>query len=155
MYLFPLLLRRGLGRGGLASTLYFSPLRRDVLLGQRGGMKRIIPEPFLTFSRNLRAHQTPWETKLWQHLRAGRFYGLKFKRQVQMGQYIVDFSCREKKLIIELDGSQHNSEVGKLEDYAKKDFLGKEGYKVLHFWNNDLDNTMEGVLENIRRAVFK
>ncbi len=52
-------------------------------------MKRLIPEPYLSNSRNLRKNQTPWEGKIWHHLRAGRFYGLKFKRQVQIGSYIV------------------------------------------------------------------
>lgn len=118
-------------------------------------MKRITPEPYLTFSRNLRKNQTPWEKILWQRLRAGRFYNFKFKRQVVIGKYIVDFCCNEKMLIVELDGSQHNTELGKLTDLQKQNYLVKEGYTVLHFWNNDIDTNIAGVLEIIRRSVFK
>lgn len=116
-------------------------------------MKRIIHEPYLTFTKQLRQKQTPWECKLWQYLRAGRFYGLKFKRQVQVGRYVVDFSCREKKLVIELDGGQHNEETEQLKDFAKQHFLEREGYKVLHFWNNDIDANIEGVLEAIIQTI--
>lgn len=113
---------------------------------------RIISEPHLTYSRNLRKAQTPWEAKLWHYIRAGRFYGLKFKRQVQIGAYIFDFSCREKMLLIELDGSQHQEKNISQKDHDKEDYAKNEGYKVLRFWNNGLDNDLQGVLENIRKA---
>ena len=100
----------------------------------------------LKFSKLLRRTQTPWESKLWYYLRAGKFKELKFKRQVLIGNYIVDFCCNEKKLIIEIDGSQHQFlEKDKLRDQ----FFIKLGYKVLRFWNNDLDNNLEGVLKKI------
>lgn len=114
--------------------------------------KRIIPEPFLSHSRSLRQHQTPWEDRLWRYLRAGRFYGLKFKRQVYIGFYIFDFSCRDKMLLIELDGGQH-SEVGiSQKDKEKQQFAERQGYTVLHFWNSDIGNNLPGVLEAIRKA---
>jgi very-short-patch-repair endonuclease len=115
-------------------------------------MNRIIPEPYLTNSKNLRKNQTPWEAKLWQHLRAGRFYDLKFKRQVQIGFYIFDFSCREKMLLIELDGSQHSEKNISEKDKTKQDYAGNQSYKVLRFWNNELDNNIEGVLAVIKLA---
>ena len=115
-------------------------------------MQNIIPEPFLTNSRNLRKNQTPWEAKLWQHFRAGRFYGLKFKRQLQVGSYIFDFSCREKMLLIELDGGQHSERNISEKDRQKQIYAESQGYKVLRFWNNDLDNNLEGILETIRKA---
>lgn len=115
--------------------------------------KHIIPEPYLTYSRALRKNETPWKSKLWQRLRANRFYGLPFKRQVQIGQYIVDFSCKSKVLIIELDGSHHNDLQTKVKDLKKLQFLESEGYIVLHFWNNDIDSNIEAVLEVIRKAV--
>ncbi len=105
---------------------------------------RIIPEPFLTNSKNLRKNQTPWETKLWSRLRAGRFYHLKFKRQVQVGSYIFDFSCREKMLLIELDGGQHSEQKVSDYDLTKRDYAKEQGYKVLQFWNNDVDKNIEG-----------
>jgi len=114
--------------------------------------QRIIPEPFLSNSRNLRKTQTPWESKLWQQLRAGRFYGLKFKRQVQIGMYIYDLSCREKMVLIELDGGQHSEQVISKHDKEKQDFAQQRGYTVLRCWNNELDQNMQGVLEVIKRA---
>jgi very-short-patch-repair endonuclease len=104
-------------------------------------------------SRTLRKNQTPWEAKLWYHLRAGRFFGLKFKRQVPIGNYIVDISCFEKKLIIEADGGHHD--LQKSQDEVRDKFLLSKGYKILRFWNNEIDDNFEGVLETIRREVFE
>jgi len=105
-------------------------------------------------SRILRKQATPWESKLWYYLRGHRFYGLKFKRQVPMGDYVVDFCCQEKRLCIELDGSQHNSQETKVKDKDKQRFLENKDYKVLRFWNNDIDQNIEGVLNTIRRAII-
>ncbi|MCL5666157.1 MAG: DUF559 domain-containing protein [Patescibacteria group bacterium] len=115
-------------------------------------VKRIIFEPYLTNSRQQRKSQNPWESKLWQHLRANRFYNLHFKRQVQIGCYIFDFSCRNKMLLIELDGSQHGGEIILRKDRDKQKFAEKQGYKVLRFWNNDVDKNTRGVLETIKEA---
>ncbi len=105
-------------------------------------------------SRILRRQMTPWEAKLWYYLRSHRFYGFKFKRQVPMGDYVVDFCCQEKMLAIELDGGQHSkSEIYK-KDQSKQKFLENKGYKVLRFWNNEIDSNIEGVLETIRKACF-
>lgn len=112
--------------------------------------KRIIPEPLLTNSRILRKYQTPWEAKLWYYLRAGRFYSLKFKRQVQVGNYIFDFCCKSKIILIELDGSNHSLNDIIHKDMAKQSYAEKEGYKLLRFWNNDVDSNIEGVLEQIK-----
>ncbi len=114
--------------------------------------KRIIPEPYLSHSKTLRKEHNPWEIKLWRYLRANRFYDLKFKRQVQIGNYIYDFSCRSKMLIIELDGGQHARTDISLKDKEKKNFAERVGYKVLRFWNNDLDSNLQGVLEKIKIA---
>ncbi len=116
-------------------------------------MKRIIAEPYLTNSRKLRKTHNPWETKLWQYLRAGRFCNLKFKRQVQIGQYIFDFSCREKMLLIELDGGQHSESNISARDIVKQNFAINQGYKVLRFLNNDIDKNINGVLETIRQNI--
>lgn len=115
-------------------------------------MKRIIPEPYLAFSRQQRKSQNSWEAKLWQYLRAGRFYGLKFKRQVQIGQYIFDFSCKGKMVLIELDGGQHSEKSISERDKNKENYAESQGYKVLRFWNNDLDKNLEGVLETIKNV---
>lgn len=106
-------------------------------------------------TKTLRSNQTPWEDKLWYHLRAGRFRGLKFKRQVMIGEYITDFCCNEKKLIIELDGGHHDEAGNQAKDKHRDAYFTKYGYTVLRFWNNEVDNNLEGVLEAIRRAIIK
>jgi very-short-patch-repair endonuclease len=102
-------------------------------------------------AKSLRSNQTDAEAKLWYHLRAYRFMGLKFKRQKPVGNYIVDFVCIEKKLIIELDGGQHAEKAEY--DKARTKFLESEGYHVLRFWNHEVLNELEAVLEFIRLKV--
>lgn len=101
----------------------------------------------------LRSNQTSWESKLWRYLRANRFNGLKFKRQVPIGKFIVDFCCHEKRLIIELDGGHHNQGEEAQADKMRQAYLESLGYRVLRFWNNDLDQNIEGVYEVIQRAL--
>ncbi len=103
-------------------------------------------------AKNLRRNLTPHEQILWQHLRAGRLQGFKFKRQQPLGKYIVDFICLETKLVIELDGSQHAAAQA---DKTRDAWLHAEGYTVLRFWNNELTENLEGVLEAILIAVKK
>lgn len=102
-------------------------------------------------AKSLRRTQTDAEQKLWYHLRAHRFMGKKFKRQKPMGRYVVDFVCLEEKLIIELDGGQHAENVEY--DSERDSWLRNEGYTVLRFWNNEMLNEMEGVLERIRMEI--
>lgn len=104
-------------------------------------------------AKTLRRNLTDAEQKLWYHLRAHRFMGRKFKRQKPIGRYVVDFVCLEEKLIIELDGGQHaeNCEY----DHERDSWLRSQGYTVLRFWNNELMNETEGVLEKIRLALSK
>ncbi|MDP2240493.1 MAG: endonuclease domain-containing protein [Burkholderiales bacterium] len=96
----------------------------------------------------LRSNQTEAEQRLWYHLRAHRFMGLKFKRQKPVGRYIADFVCLERRLIIELDGGQHAEQVAY--DRHRDAWLRSQGYTVLRFWNNDVMQQLEGVLEQIR-----
>jgi very-short-patch-repair endonuclease len=99
-------------------------------------------------AKTLRSTQTPAEQRLWYHLRAHRFMGLKFKRQKPMGRYIVDFVCMEHRLIIELDGGQHSEQV--VYDQQRDTWLRSQGYTVLRFWNNYVMQQLESVLEQIR-----
>ena len=99
-------------------------------------------------AKALRSKQTEAEQRLWYHLRAHRFMGLKFKRQKPMGRYIVDFVCLEHRLIIELDGGQHADQL--VYDRHRDAWLRGQGYTVLRFWNNDVMQQLEGVLEQIR-----
>jgi very-short-patch-repair endonuclease len=98
-------------------------------------------------ARRLRRDQTDAERKLWFRLRDRRLRGLKFRRQVPIDCYIVDFCCEGQHLIIELDGGQH---VERGEDDARRTSdLEAHGYLVLRFWNNDVLRNMEGVLQAI------
>ena len=87
-------------------------------------------------ARQLRREQTEAELFLWARLRARQLSGAKFRRQWPIGPFIVDFCCVEHRLIIELDGGQHASEVEK--DEARSECLRKEGYEVLRFWNHEV-----------------
>ncbi|MEW9625746.1 endonuclease domain-containing protein [Rhodanobacter geophilus] len=100
-------------------------------------------------SRGLRKSGTDAEHKLWYHLRAGRLNGLKFRRQHPVPPYVVDFYCEAKKLVVELDGSQHDEVV----DQARTKFLESRGLKVLRYWDNEVLQQMDAVLEAILRAV--
>lgn len=98
---------------------------------------------------SLRKNMTEFEHKLWYYIRAKRFMGLKFKRQVPIGNYIVDFICKEKMLILELDGSGHMDNKQIEHDKIRDEYLTNLGYKVIRIYNNELSN-MENVLEYIR-----
>jgi very-short-patch-repair endonuclease len=104
-------------------------------------------------NRKLRKDQTPWEAKLWRHLRNRNFYNIKFKRQLGIGNFVYDFGSDEKKLLIELDGSGHSDYETKMKDKYKENYATGQGYRVLRFWNNDLDSNLEGVLETIKRYI--
>ncbi|MGO9393999.1 MAG: endonuclease domain-containing protein [Desulfobaccales bacterium] len=98
----------------------------------------------VSLSRNLRKRQTDAEILLWRHLRGQQLEGLRFRRQHPMGRYIVDFVCLEKRLILEVDGGQHDIEREK--DEERSNWLIAEGYNILRFWNNDVLTNLEGVL---------
>jgi very-short-patch-repair endonuclease len=102
-------------------------------------------------AKRLRRGQTDAERTLWFQLRDRRLNGWKFKRQVQVDRYIVDFVCAEARLIIELDGGQHaaSSEY----DAARTKVLEAMGYLVLRFWNNDVLQNVNGVLESVVDTV--
>lgn len=106
-------------------------------------------------ARILRKNQTPQEAKIWRLLRNHQLYGYEFRRQYPIGDYIVDFICREKKIIIELDGGQHNKEKNIVSDVKRTEFLNSLGYKVIRFWNNEVDNNINGVFEVIKGEFDK
>lgn len=103
------------------------------------------------FARHLRNNATDAERKLWQHLRGGRLNGFKFSRQMPVAGYVCDFLCRSARLAIELDGGQHGGRTE--EDEARTRGIEAEGYRVIRFWNNDVNERIEGVLIRIGEAL--
>ena len=99
----------------------------------------------------LRQITTPAETKLWGYLRALREDGINFRRQHAIGSYITDFCCPRKKLVIELDGSQHLEQEGR--DNERTAYLRAQGYRVIRFWNNQVMTDVEGVMRAIGMAL--
>jgi very-short-patch-repair endonuclease len=93
---------------------------------------------------------TDAERRLWYWLRAHRFAGHKFKRQVPLGRYVVDFACLNRSLVIEVDGGQHADSA---RDRQRDAWLRARGFQVLRFWNNDVLKNTEGVLEMILAAL--
>ncbi len=107
----------------------------------------------LSVSRKLRNNQTPQEKILWNILRNRNFCNLKFKRQYPIGKYIVDFICLEKRIIIEVDGGQHNTPEEIEYDNNRSKYLNERKFKVIRFWNNDIDNNIEGVYETLDKYI--
>lgn len=101
------------------------------------------------YARRLRGSQTIAEGLVWQQLRGKRLEGIKFRRQQTIGNYIVDFVSYNKKLVIEIDGGQHNDEKDILYDNKRTKYLQSMGYVVLRFWNTDVTNNIQGVFEKI------
>ena len=94
-------------------------------------------------ARELRMRMTDAERVLWQRLKAKQLDRFKFRRQEQIGRFIVDFVCFEKRIVIEADGGQHA--VERLKDEERTQWLNSQGYTVLRFWNNDILTNIEGV----------
>jgi very-short-patch-repair endonuclease len=109
--------------------------------------------PQRSFARHMRKAPTQAERKLWWHLRHRlALTGSHFRRQVQIGPYIVDLVSHKLKLVIEIDGGQHGSQLAN--DATRTLRLETAGYLVLRFWNNEVLSNIEGVLDEIRRVAM-
>jgi len=95
--------------------------------------------------RDLRNGATPQEVVLWSRLKHSQL-GFKFRRQFSVGNYVMDFYCPQKRLAIEIDGSQH---IDSEPDRKRTDFLNAQNIQVLRFWNNEIDTNIAGVLLKI------
>ncbi len=102
--------------------------------------------------RHLRRNPTDAERSLWKHLRGSQVEGVKFRRQHPYLDYILDFVCLERKLVVEVDGGQHAESGG---DRERDRRLEEAGFRVLRFWNNEVLGEIEAVLEVIRGALVK
>jgi very-short-patch-repair endonuclease len=98
-------------------------------------------------ARTLRHTMTEAERRVWQILRSHQMNGFKFRRQVPIGRYIADFVCQEARLIVEIDGGQHNP--SSLPEVERTAFLQNEGYRLLRLWNNEVLANLAGVHEAI------
>jgi len=107
----------------------------------------------IALARGLRKRQTDAERALWSKLRNKQIEGVKFRRQQPIGSYIVDFVSLERKLIIEIDGGQHNQRKVREKDEEREKWLKEKGYQILRFWNNDVLTNIEGVLEKIKETL--
>lgn len=102
------------------------------------------------FAKALRQDMTEAERLLWRYLRAHRLGGAKFRRQQPIGPYVVDFVHFGARLIIEADGGQHNESAS---DEGRDDWLRSQGFRVMRFWNNEILNNTDAVLEKIWSEV--
>jgi very-short-patch-repair endonuclease len=115
-------------------------------------MKFIYNNPLAKPRRQeLRNRLTPQEAILWNHLKHSKLGGYKFRRQTSVGPYIADFYCPLKRLIIELDGSQHLE--NEKYDRERDSFLQSQGCIVLRFWNNEVDTNLNGVIMKIMNVL--
>ena len=102
-------------------------------------------------ARALRRQSSDAERRLWRHLRARQLRGVKFRRQQPIGSYVVDFCALDPKLVIEVDGGQHMERA--VEDAKRSTYLQRCGYTVLRFWNDDVLQRTEAVLEKIEQEI--
>ena len=101
-------------------------------------------------ARQLRKNSTAAEQKLWRYLRLRSLGRFKFVRQEPIGPYVVDFVCREQRLVIEVDGGQHAESRC---DAMRDQWLVAHRYRVLRFWNNEVLGNIEGVWDTIFAAA--
>jgi very-short-patch-repair endonuclease len=105
------------------------------------------------FARDLRKAQTLPEDILWQYLRGRKLDGLKFRRQHPLVEYVADFYCHEKRLVIELDGSVHDSRINVDYDNARTNWLAELEVTVVRFRNEEVIYKMEFVIDEIRNTI--
>jgi very-short-patch-repair endonuclease len=98
-------------------------------------------------AKDLRKNQTEAEQRIWSHLRLKQMGGFKFRRQHPIGKYSVDFVCLEKRLIIEVDGGQHDEQ--RTYDANRDAWLTSQGFRILRFWNNQIFKELDSVKETI------
>jgi very-short-patch-repair endonuclease len=102
--------------------------------------------PITKRARELRNNPTDAEKALWKALKEN-YPDLKFRRQYPVGRYFADIACKDRKLIIELDGGQHDP--ASITEQKRTDYLQQSGYRVVRFWNNDVLGNIEGVMTDI------
>ena len=140
-----------------------SPLHSPLPAGEGSGVRATppdraavtasLPADLRDFARELRRRTTDAETLLWRLLRNRLMAGAKFRRQHPLPPYVLDFYCHDAGLAVELDGGQHNEAAGRRHDARRDAFLAQKGIRVLRFWNHEVLNQTEAVLEAIYAAM--
>ncbi|MBK8631082.1 MAG: DUF559 domain-containing protein [Sphingomonadales bacterium] len=116
-------------------------------------LKRLaLPAGTVARSRRLRREMTRQERSFWRAIREA-FPEVHFRKQVPLGSYHADFACHKARLVIELDGGQHARPEAEKHDEIRSRFLESQGYRVIRFWNNDVDNNLEGVLSVVAQEL--
>src|SRR5258708_38095481 len=106
-------------------------------------------------ARQLRRAMTNAERKLWWHLRRLPDQNAHFRRQATIGPYYADFACHHHRLVIEVDGGGHAADQQIAADASRTEFLNSRGYRVLRFWNNEVFNQIDGVMNTIHQALVE
>ena len=104
-------------------------------------------------ARELRSNATDAERHLWRFVRNRLLSGYRFRRQVSLGPYVADFVCLRARLIVEIDGSQHDEHL--LDELERTRYLARMGFRVIRFWNNEVLQQTESVLEGILEALIQ
>ena len=115
-------------------------------------MHRKVPDPHRHFAKTMRADATMAENLLWQAVRNRQLEGFKFKRQVPLDGYILDFVCFEARLIVEVDGGQHSESE---KDAVRDRHVEMKGLRTLRFWNDEVVQNINGVCLTILAEVRK
>jgi very-short-patch-repair endonuclease len=146
--LLPSPLWGGVGGGGGSWSVIMSA--RDPRIWAKRDRNNVSPQHSL--ARRMRSAPTQAERKLWWHLRHRLgMTGTHFRRQVRIDRYIVDFACHAQRLIVEVDGGQHATQLAA--DAERTKILTANDYRVLRYWNNDILRNIDGVLEDIHRVI--
>ena len=129
-----------------------TPLNPSPISGEGGARRAAVGGRgrALARAREMRKHPTEAERRLWSLLRNHRLATTKWKRQQQIGRYIVDFVCFEARLIVEADGSQH---IDNADDATRDAWLRAQGFRLLRFYNNDILAEPQSVLTAILTAL--
>jgi len=141
-----------------ASVALRHPPQNQLILGRDGeGLINFMSRPRRSNPKTknkageLRREPTPAERKLWSVLRGNKLNGVSFRRQHAIGNYIVDFVSIKHKLIIELDGSQHLEQAEY--DEERTSYLESQGYKVVRFWNHQIEKELDGVIKMLEEII--
>jgi very-short-patch-repair endonuclease len=104
-------------------------------------------------ARELRKNANDAEQRLWSLLRGKQLSGYKFRRQYPIGNYIADFACISARLVIEVDGDTHGNDEAEARDAKRTEYIERLGYRVIRFWNDQVFNATDGVIETILDAL--